>query len=149
MEYALNNIIVRIIVGITVGSSITAIALIGGAHGLVLGYAGIINAEFGLTLFGILTITGFIGICGAWCRLLKPTYSMSQRFITRIRYMLFFGLVTSAILSIWALYIEGLTVITMPLLALTLGCILFIMGTPKSSNKAFKRDAEKASRPLT
>ncbi len=135
MEYILNNIFVRIIIGILVGLPITAAALIGGAHGLVLGYAGIVNAKIGLFLFGVLTITGFIGISGAWRRLLEPTNSMTEKYKNKTRSMLFYGLTTSTALSIWAVYSEGLTVISLPLVILTLGSILFIMATPKSSNR--------------
>lgn len=127
----LNNVYLRIIIGIFIGLPLTATSLIGGAHGLVLGYAGIVNAMFGLLLMGILTITGFIGIFGAWLRLLESTYSMSDRYRIKTRVMLYFGLVTSSILYILAIYTDGLSLLSMPFIAMTIGSVLFIIGTPK------------------
>ena len=131
MENTLNNIIVRFIVGIFIGLPFTATALFAGAHGLILGYAGIVNAEFGMAIIGILTGTGFIGIVGAWLRLIEPTHSMSSRYLRITRLMLYSGFITSASFTIWVVTIEGLTEISMPIIILTIGSILFITATPK------------------
>lgn len=139
MENILNNIYVRIIMGVFIGIPFTSTALFAGAHGLILGYAGIVEEKFSMAILGILTITGFIGIIGAWLRIIEPTSSMSSRYLKITRLMLYSSFITSVSLTIWAFYLEGLTETSMPVIILIVGSILFIAATPKSSNNAFKR----------
>jgi len=139
MEYLLNNIFIRIIVSIFIGIPISALALVTGLHGLVLGYAGIVNIELWLILIGIITITGFIGLAGAWLRLFESTTSMTEPYRHKTRIMLFLGLISSSALSVWSILLDGLSLISFLLMSLAMGGLLFILATPKSSNKSVKQ----------
>ena len=81
-------------------------------------------------LLGVVTITGFIGIIGAWGRLLISSNDMSVKSSKRIRLMLLSGLLTSLSFLVLAVYKsepEGAVF----MLALTLGAAAFVYATPK------------------
>jgi len=128
MERILNNLYARIIISLLVGIPLSAIALIGGAHGLVLGIAGIKDLHFGLALIGIVTI---IGIIGAWRRLLEPTDSMASSKQNNIRLMLILGLAASLSLTVWSVIVDGISIIAVSLLTLSTGGFVFVLATPK------------------
>ena len=130
MEKLLNNIIVRIVIGATVGLPLTAISIVLGFHGLVLFYAGVKELELIPFSLGLVTITGFIGIIGAWKRIFITSEVMTEKEKNTTRVMLIFGLLTSLALSIWAFRTsepEGGII----LLALSFGAGAFIYATPK------------------
>ena len=149
MEYIFNNIFVRIIAGILIGIPVSVVALVSGAHGLLLGYAGIITVEFWLVLVGIITITGFIGIIGAWRRLIDSTVSMSVKYNNKTRSMLFFGIFTSVALTIWSIVIDGVSEMTLLLIILCMAGVMFIIATPKSSNNTLNSDSAKSAAPVS
>jgi len=129
MEAFLNYKISRLIIGIGIGLPATAISVILGFHGLILGYGGIKEANIFFLFMGIITITGFIGIIGAWWRLIISTENTSKTNQNKIRSMLFYGLATSIALSIWSLYSDFRT-LPVPL-TLILAGTFFIYATPK------------------
>ena len=149
MENILNNIFVRIIAGLIVGIPLSALVLVTGAHGLLIGYAGVINSEFWLILVGIITITGIIGIIGAWRRLIDSTYSMSVPYNNKTRTMLFFGVFTSVALTVWTIVIDGVSEIASLLIILSIGGVIFIIATPKSSNNTLNSDSAKSAAPVS
>ncbi len=131
IEKTLNMLLVRIAVGIIIGIPLTVLAVVAGAHGLVLTYGGIVDGKYLLILFGIVTITGFMGISGAWLRLLKPSTVMSNKYRNVTRGMLFYGLASSVALSAWSIISEGMSVISLLLIVLSLGGTAFVHATPR------------------
>ena len=132
IERTLNNLIVRIIAGIVIGLPLTSASVVGGAHGIILGIGGITELNPLLLFIGLVTVTGFIGICGAWRRLLKPTTLMTNKNKSTIRLMLMFGLFSSLGLTVWSVYSEGITIIGWALFALSIGGVIFIYSIPKA-----------------
>lgn len=129
METLLNSRIFCIIIGTAIGIPFTAVSIILGLHGLVIGYGGIIEGDILLLAIGIITITGFIGISGAWLRLFSSTEEMSIEEQKRIRTMLLNGLVASLALFGWALYSD--IKVSLFALALLMCVAFFIQATPK------------------
>lgn len=130
MENFLNNRIIRIVIGTAVGIPLTTISIILGFHGLVLFYAGIKDAELLPFLIGVVTITGFIGIIGAWKRIFTSSEEMTEKEKNTTRVMLLFGSLTSLGLSAWAFKSSELEFAAI-LLLLSLGAVAFIYATPK------------------
>lgn len=141
MESFLNNTRNRVALGLLVGAPFTLIATILGAHGLILGYGGIVKSDPALLLAGILTLSGFVGICGAWWRVFTSTDSMSCTSRDVVRVMLFVGAGTSLSLAAWALLLEGGALLVVPLVISAVGGVLFIRATPKCSNKSLQPTA--------
>ena len=134
MEELLNKRIIRIVIGVTIGIPFTAISIPLGWHGMLLGFGGIASGNVLFISIGITTITGFVGIAGAWRRLLKSTEVISKEELNRIRIMLFCGLASSLALCIWAI-IKANIVTILALSLLLLFSVFFIYATPKNSNK--------------
>jgi hypothetical protein len=129
METFLNYRVSRLIIGTAIGIPATIISVILGFHGLILGYAGIKEADIYFLFMGIITITGFVGIIGAWCRLIISTHNTSNSVQNKIRTMLIYGLATSVALLIWSLFSDYKT-LPIPL-TLILAGTFFIYATPK------------------
>ena len=118
------------------GLPVTAFILFLAVHGLVLGYGGIIKGQIVMILMGLLTVTGLIGVFGAWLRVLTLPKSLS--FIKVINLMLGVGIATCLVLCGWMLW-EGFGPFPLaPLLLAGVGVELFI-NTP-SPNKAINKD---------
>jgi hypothetical protein len=137
MEAFLNYRISRIVIGIAVGLPLTAIVIILGLYGLVMGYGGILVLSHGARIetglyflfIGIISITGFVGITGVWRRLITSTEHTSKTEQNKTRVMLFYGLATSIALLMCSLYNDYNT-LPIPL-TLILTCTLFIYATPR------------------
>jgi len=129
MEVFLNYRISRLIIDIGIGLPATALSVILGFHGLILGYGGIKEANIYFLFIGLITITGFIGIIGAWWRLMSSTENTSKSEQNKIRVMLFYGLATSVALLMWSLYSDYRTLL-IPV-TLILAGTFFIYATPK------------------
>lgn len=130
MENLLNNKLTRRIIGGVIGIPLTMISIVLGFHGLILLYAGVKDLELYPLSLGIATITGFIGIIGAWKRISASSEEMSEKEKSIIRAMLFCGFLSSAGLSVWA-FTSNEPEVGVTLLLLTLGSIGFIFATPK------------------
>lgn len=130
MEELLNKRITRIIIGVSLAIPFTAISIVLGWHGLLLGFGGIASGNVLFILIGITTIIGFVGITGAWRRLLKSSKVMSKEEQNKIRTMLFFGLASSFILCVWSVFKTDLITISI-LYLLLLFSVFFIYATPK------------------
>ena len=89
-----------------------------------------------LLLAGILTLSGFVGICGAWWRVFASTDSMSCKSRNVVRAMLSLGACTSLVLAAWGVLLGGGVILVLPLVVLALGGVLLIQATPKCSNKS-------------
>lgn len=131
MERILNNRIVRIIVGLVIGVPLTALAFVAGVHGLLIGYGGIVKGEPLWIIIGVITVVGFIGISGAWRRILKSSISMTGKERQVVRAMLFCGVASSLSLTVWSYFIEKTLVVPLILVVLALGGFVFILATPK------------------
>ncbi len=129
MEVFLNYRVSRLIIGAAIGIPATAISVILGFHGLILGYAGIKEADIYFLFMGVITITGFIGIIGAWWRLMVSTRNTSNSKQNIIRSLLLYGLATSVALFMWSLFSDYRT-LPIPL-TLILAGTFFIYATPK------------------
>lgn len=127
---------IRILIGTCIGLPITALALIGLAHGLVFLYGGIADGTLWAIILGILSIVGTFGVIGAWVRTIVSTTSMSRKLNTLTRLMLICGLVTSIVLGIWWLVNNGVDLVTVFFVLLSSGAVLFIYATPKCSNNS-------------
>ncbi len=130
MEKLLNNRIVRIVIGTAIGIPVTAFSIVLGLHGLILFYAGVKEAELLPLFLGVVTVTGFIGIVGAWKRLLSSTEEMDKKEKRNVRAMLMFGLLSSLALGAWA-FSSSEPEIAIILLVLSLGAGVFIYATPE------------------
>lgn len=104
-----------------------------GLHGLVLFYAGAKEAELLPLSLGVVTITGFIGILGAWKRIYSSSEEMSEKEKSTTRIMLLFGCLSSFGLSAWA-FNSSEPESAIILLLLALGAVAFIYATPKNRN---------------
>ena len=131
MEKLLNNRIVRIVIGTAIGVPVTAISIILGLHGLILLYAGIKEVEVLPFSLGVVTITGFVGIVGAWKRLFTSSEDMTEKQKTNTRTLLVFGLLSSLALSIWAMSSSEPEMAAI-LFMLSFGAGVFIYATPKT-----------------
>jgi uncharacterized Tic20 family protein len=129
MEAFLNYRISRIVFGIAIALPLTAISIVAGLYGLVLGYGGIIGAGLYLLFIGMISITGFIGITVVWRRLKTSTENTSKTEKNKTRVRLFCGLVTSIALLMCSLYNDCKT-LPMPL-TLILFYTLLIDATPR------------------
>lgn len=130
MEELLNKRITRIIIGVSLAIPFTAISIVLGWHGLLLGFGGIASGNILFILIGITTIIGFVGIAGAWRRLLKSSNLMSKEEQNKIRTMLFFGLASSLVLCVWSFFkADIITILILSLLLLF--SVFFIYATPK------------------
>ena len=129
METLLNLRIFRIIIGTAIGIPFTAVSIILGLHGLFIGYGGIREGNILMMAIGIITITDFIGIGGAWLRLVSSTKEISKEEQKRIRIMLFNGLAASFALFVWALYSDIQT--SLIAFVLLICVAFFILATPK------------------
>lgn len=134
MEEFLNLKITRIAIGALIGIPVTAVSIVLGFHGLVLLYAGIKEFEIFSFSLGIVTITGFIGIIGAWKRIYSSSKNLSEKEKQSIRSMLIIGFLSSIALSYWALS-SSEKEISLALFMLSFGALAFIYATPKNSNK--------------
>ncbi len=130
MEKIFNNRIVRLIIGVAIGIPLTAISVVLGLHGLILLYAGIKEMELVPFSIGVVTITGFIGIYGAWERIFRSSEVMTECEKSRVRVMLAFGFISSFGLGLWALYSSEMEA-TIIMFLLAAGAVTFIYATPK------------------
>jgi hypothetical protein len=129
METLLNYRISRIVIGAGIGLPLTAVSIVLGFHGLIIGYGGITEGNILFLFIGVITITGFIGIFGAWWRLLTSTDETTKIKQNKIRTMLFYGLATSVALLMWSLYSD---INTLPIsLLLIIASTIFMYATPK------------------
>lgn len=135
MEAILNNPKIRVVVGLVLGAPLTLIAIFLGCYGLILGYAGIVENKPFWFLAGLLTVSGFVGILGAWWRIIVSTRSITGSRLRTLRLMLFAGAGTSFALAVWALLIQSGVILVLLLFALTLIGTLFIRATPECTNK--------------
>ncbi len=133
IEKKLDKLSLRIFIGAIFGVPLTAISLVAGIYGLVFGYAGLVGGGVWLIIIGVVTITGLIGICGAWRRLLKTSNLMTKRERKIIRNMLFCGFLSSFVITAWLLYVDGISELSLILIILSLGGVVFILGTPKNA----------------
>jgi hypothetical protein len=130
IERFLNKLLTRWLAGLIVGLPFTWLSLILGVHGIILGKGGIKEGGFDLIAPGIITIAGFIGIVGAWIRVIRPTYAMSESILHATRIMLYCGIAASVALFIVVIIGSGF-ISSLPFaLVIALG-ILFIIATPK------------------
>ena len=81
-------------------------------------------------LIGTVTITGFIGIYGAWKRIFRSSEAMTESEKSRVRVMLTFGFMSSFGLGLWAFSASEMEA-TIFLFLLATGAIAFIYATPK------------------
>ena len=130
MEDLLNKKHIRIIIGIVIAAPFTAGAIIFGLYGIIMGIGGIAEQSPVLLLLGLITISGLIGVSGAWRRLLKTTNEINYKEQNKIRTMLFFGLASALALLAWSIYFKWPLAITICVLISTLN-VLFIYATPK------------------
>ncbi len=77
MEAFLNYRISRVVFGIAIGLPLTAISIVTGLYGMLMGYGGIIGAGLNFLFIGVMSITTFIGITGVWRRLITSTENTS------------------------------------------------------------------------
>jgi len=137
MEDLLNKKSTRIIIGLFIATPFTVAAIIFGLYGIILGIAGVAENNPILFLLSLISISGLVGVLGAWRRLVKTTTELSDKEQNKIRTMLFFGLASTVALCIWSVYLEFPKAIATFILILTLKAF-FIYGTPKNSNKQVK-----------
>ncbi len=135
IERIFNLLGVRILIGAFIGLPITALALIGLAHGLVFLYSGVSDRTLWAIVLGVLSVVGTFGVIGAWLRITISSKSMSKTVNAITRFMLFCGLITSTVLGFWWLANNGIDFITVFFVVLTSGAVLFIYATPICSNK--------------
>ncbi|CAG0988351.1 hypothetical protein MTYP_02143 [Methylophilaceae bacterium] len=112
-----------------VGVLLTLVALIATPHGIILGYAGIVERDVLLIFIGLMTVFGVIAIFGAWYRLLVPHVEMGKAQARRIRFCLYCGVISSLGLAGWAGYEAELSLLgVLGLFAIV--SIALIKGTP-------------------
>ena len=129
MEDLLNKKSTRIIIGLFIATPFTVAAIIFGLYGIIVGIAGIAEKS-PIFLLALISISGLVGVLGAWRRLVKTTMELSDKEQNKIRTMLFFGLASTVALCIWSVYLEFPKAIATFILMLTLNAF-FIYGTPK------------------
>jgi len=130
IENLLNNLIVRIILGLSLVIPLTIISLVFGVHGLILGYSGIVDANLIFLLIGIITIVGFLGIIGSYWRIFRSSQIMSDKERRILIILLFCGITASIALCVWSLIFKEIIASLIFILLSTIG-ILFIYATPK------------------
>ena len=130
MEEFLNKKNTRITIGVFIAAPFTAGALMFGLYGIMFGIGGITSKNPGAFLLGLITISGLVGVAGAWRRLLKPTNDTSNKEQNKIRTMLFYGLASSLALFVISIYFK-ITEATIILLFITIINVFFIYATPK------------------
>jgi len=130
MQNIFNSLIFRFVIGVCIGIPFTGISLILGLHGLFIGYGGIVEGNMFFLAIGVITVTGFIGIAGAWARIFSSTEKMSTENRDVIRLMLYCGFISSMGLLGWALYADVRTSVV-PILLLICSAF-FILATPKN-----------------
>lgn len=130
MEALLNKRNTRIIIGLFIAAPFTAGAIIFGFYGILFGIGGITGQNPQAFFLGLITISGLVGVSGAWRRLLKPTSERMNKEQNKIRVMLFFGLASSLALFASSIYFK-LTEAILLFIAIIILNIVFIYGTPK------------------
>jgi hypothetical protein len=116
--------LVRLAIGLLVGLPLSVVALFAIPHGLMLGYAGLAEAD-ALNLFaGLCTLLGTVAILGAWYRLIVPRAEMSSPAVRVVRASLFAGLVSSLGLAVWAAAASWFTLAIAMLLLVAVGAVL-------------------------
>jgi len=138
MEQLLNNILVRIIVGITIGLPITPLALMYGIHGLLIGFQGLVEGDYLFLLIGVLAVTGLIGIIGAWWRLFRSTEKMKTKERKVVRIMLFCGVISCLGLAAWALFLDLTPKILLLFVLPALAGAVFVSSTPLRAASALQ-----------
>ena len=138
MERLLNNIFVRIIVGITIGLPITPLALMYGIHGLVIGFQGLVEGNYLSLLIGALSVAVLIGIIGAWWRLFRSSDKMKMKERKAVRIMLFCGMISCLGLAAWALFLELTPKILLLFVLPALAGAVFVSSTPLRSTSALQ-----------
>ena len=131
-EEVLNKPLLRAIVGIVAGVPLTLLAFFIGAHGLILGYAGITEGKILLLTSGVLTVTGLAGIGGAWARLLISSENMTKTTRQVVRFLLWCGVFSGLGLAIWSVLIEDISIVSLLLVIPALAGLVFISATPKA-----------------
>lgn len=130
MENLLNKKSTRIIIGVFIATPFTLAAIMFGLYGIMMGISGVVEKSPILFLMGLISISGLIGVLGAWRRLIKPTTELIDKDQNKIRTMLFFGLASTLALFIWSVYFKSSDAIAIFMLILALNAF-FIYGTPK------------------
>jgi len=130
MEDLLNKKSTRIIIGVFIATPFTVAAIIFGLYGIVVGIAGVAEKSLIWFLLCLISISGLIGVLGAWRRLVKTTKELSNKEQNKIRTMLFFGLASTVALFLWSVYFKSSEAIATFIIILTLNAF-FIYGTPK------------------
>ena len=88
---------VRILFGVALGLPITALALIGGLYGCVIGLTGLLTGsdKFLFAFITATTVLGLAGISGAWRRILRPSVEMTASEVKTIHALLWAGVPVS------------------------------------------------------
>jgi hypothetical protein len=121
----------RIIFGTTVGVPLTVVALMAVPDGLMLTIGAMQRRNVLLSLLGPAIFLGLVGIAGAWRRLTKTHGMMTSRERRIVRALLTCGIASSTYLAVAALTLPDLgKVMAVPLLALVVGGVIFVLATP-------------------
>jgi hypothetical protein len=129
LERALDNRLLRIVVGTAIGLPITAAAVMGAIYGVIFLVGGVLKRELWAVGLGLVAVLGVMGLFGAWRRLLKTHAEMSPHERLVVRRLLGCGIVASAALAATTLYSDfpagGIF-----FGVLVLGGIAFVRATP-------------------
>jgi len=121
--------VIRLAVGVLLGLPLSVVAVFAVPHGLILGYAGLLEGEVLNLLAGISTILGLLAILAAWYRLIVPRSEMSQPKVRAVRAGLFCGVLCSVGLALWAASASWFLMAAALLLLAATGA-MFIRHTP-------------------
>ena len=122
----------RITVGMVAGVPLSVLALASLPDGLALAIGGMQERNVALALLGPIIILSLVGIGGAWRRLTKTQATMTLRERRIVRLLLYCGIISSTYLTAWAFTVpEMRTLIALPLLALSVGGVIFVLATPR------------------
>ena len=123
---------IRIILAL-IGLVLSPVILFMAIHGLILGYAGIMDFSPLLIGMGGATVFGLIGFAGACYRLSRNLVSMSKKQKMVSRALLVSGIASGIYLIIGCLYSGMPLSITLLCVVVTVGGGVFLYATPKGS----------------
>lgn len=105
----------------------------GGSSGWIgASYRRLQRRDFVTSLLGPVIVLGLAGIAGAWRRLTKNHEMMSSRERRVVRLLLGCGAVSASYSTVAAVGLSGIGMsIALPLLVLSVGGVLFLLGTPR------------------
>ena len=124
---------VRILFGVALGLPITALALIGGLYGCVIGLTGLLTGSDKF-LFAFITATTFLGlagISGAWRRILRPSVEMTASEIKTIQALLWAGVLSSFCLAGGVAHWSEPFWLVFAFVGLGLAGIVLVLATPR------------------